>query len=322
MRLLTLLIALLVLSGAAAAQPGPQPGYASATDYAQAYAEERVGNASEDPEGFAAGYASPEALKAEAEHTAYVACWAADDAGLEPAACDPFYTPRGEAMPERPEEAQEVEAFEDSVINATDSFADAAVGVVNDTVADPASAPSQVERLLDATQGFLGSIGDAAAALADALAGSVLAILDGLVAAVDGLEAIGVATSQALSGALEAVGDAFGSTAAVSTDALVAGGVAIADGLGAFGHAIGSAAAATGHGIADAGRSVGQAIADAAGSVADGVADAARAVKDTVAGWFGAEPASDSLLQSGLKAPGDVDASASGLLDGVTGLVA
>ncbi len=344
MRPIVLLIALLVASGAAAAQPGPQPGYASATDYAQAYAEERMQNATSDPLDFVGQYDSVEELQAEADHTAYVACWAADDAGLEPDACEPYYTPRGEAMPEQPEEPQEVEDFENATLNATETFVAEAEDAVNDTLADPATAPGQVKRVVDAAQDFLGSIGDAVAALADAIAGGILGTLEGIGQMVGGIESIGIGAANGLTSAVEDVVDGLGVGAATTTDGIAATGIAVGDGMQAAtsatgealsktGAGIGSAAAtaggaiadaakATGRGIADGAEAIGDGVSDAAKSVGHGIADAARSVKDTVAGWFGLASAADDLAGTDAGLPVDVDGTAGGLLDDVTGLLA
>ncbi len=343
MRPIALLFALLVLVGTAAAQPGPQPGYDSAVDYAQAYAEATADEASNDPEGFVAQHDSAEELQADVEHGAYVACWAADDAGVESAACDPFYTPRGEAAPEQPEEAMPVEDFENATINATQEFAAEVQDIANDTVADPGSAPSQVERLLDATKDFLGDMGAAAGTLADALVGGLLACVDGILGAVQGIESVGLTTSDAVVAGIGDALDGIGTGAGAITDGIAGGGLAIGDGVsaasqgiqdalgaagdgvadaaGAVGDGITDAAKATGTGIADAAKATGGGIADAAQAVGEGIADAAKAVKDTVAGWFGAESSVAEAPKTGIDAPDVTDDATGGLLDGVTGLL-
>ena len=336
------LLASLALSPASA-QSGPPPGYTDPLVYAQDYATGQAEQAQADPAGYAGGKATPEGAQAEAEHAAWLACWTAYDVGqqsLDPV-CSQFFTAPG--VVDAPAEA---EAEITSITNGTgaDALLAESLDAVNDTVADPTSAASQVQRIVEAVKGFAekaaGFVVDLVKSLIDAildLAGlGGRAALDGLGAMADGLlallglpllglKAAGSGLASIVLGVahgVAAAGLAVAHGLAAAGSALVAGVGAVADGLLSGYAALGHGLSSVGGAVADAADATVDGIGDAASAVGHGVSDAAHAVRDTVAGWFGddqGKAADDGGLVDG--AGVDAGQEADGLLDRVFGLL-
>lgn len=205
---------------------GPTPGETPAT-HAAAYAQAQAAAAAADPAGYAQQKATPEGVSGTVEEAGYTACWAAyDETEADLAPCDAYFTPPGKAArPSRPQAAapEQVAEAEEQVGNLTAAAFDA----VNGTLADPASAPSQIQQAADAVLAFLawvaGAVADLVRSIVDGLAAAGAAALDGLRAAVDGLSA-------GFSAGVSAVGD--GASAA---------GSAVSDAAGAVAQAVGAA---------------------------------------------------------------------------------
>src|SRR5688572_5994068 len=91
------------------AQHGPPPGYTDPLLYTQDYAANQTGQAAADPAGYATAKATPEALAAEAEHAAWLACWTAyeaDAAAATDEVCAQFFTAPVAVDPPQADEAQ------------------------------------------------------------------------------------------------------------------------------------------------------------------------------------------------------------------------
>jgi len=317
------LIALLA-APVALAQPGPAPGHASAIDYAGAYAQERAGDAVADP---ANTTLDPQV---EVPHTLYMACWAADDAGVEHEVCDPYYTPRGQEAPDQPacdcnasEAPEDAAAYAQESANATAAYAGNATAFLNATVEDPQNATAHAEGFFAATAHFAKGVVFGARDLVVGIADGILLCL-GVTAdvgtgagrlAIDGVRA----SARALETGFRTAVDGLGLAATSSGDALASGLKGLGEGVlaavGAVGDAVVASAKGFGHGAMVAARAVG----DAAVAVRDAVVDGLRAVKDTVVDLFDGKDAAPDLLDGpdGL----GVDPDADGLLDGVTGLL-
>lgn len=316
----TVLIALLLLP-LAAAQPGPAPGYESALDYADDYAQEKAGAAASDPEGFVGQHGSPEGLQNETSHSIWLACWAADDAGVEAEPCDAYYTPRGEENPEQECECapeNETEEFTAAVENGTTSLQNATETFVNDTAADPANATEHGETFVKKALGAVTSVGGAAVDFVKAIVKGAAACLG-----------ITLAAGAAAGSAIGQVASLLVDTAAMGTaslgDVATSAGSATSQGAQAAAEGLVTAVQAIGSGIATAASSIGQGLMDAAKATGRGVAavggaiaDAAGAIKDAVTGLFDGAGPSDG---TGAPGPVDVDDTTDGLLDGVDSLL-
>lgn len=313
----TLLLALLaaLASPAGLAQHGPPPGYTDPVVYAQDYAADQAGQAQADPVAYAQG----KDAAAEAEHAAWLACWAAYDAGepLSPV-CAPFFT----APVQEDAIGQSAEAQVTQVLNDTgaQALADETLDVVNDTLADPTDAVAQVQRAVRAVAAFardavafvLDLVRDVVREVLDILGLAGLALAAGALGAAQGLLDLVLLPLEGLelaAGGLGALGAALLDGAQAATDSVQS---AVASVLGA----VGAAAAALADGMRDGAHGARDGVAAAARALADGVADAASATVDAVqdgvsglaseiGGWFGggkdapAAPAGDGLPQAG-----------------------
>ena len=320
------------------AQHGPPPGYTDPLVYAQDYAANQTTQATTDPAGYATAKSTPEALGAEAEHTAWLACWTAYEADQTGMALDPvcsqFFTAPGQV--DAP--GQEAEAEITETLEGADALLGEVQGAAEGLVEDPTTAVEQVQRILDAVVGFVeGLVGG----ILDALGLGGLAVGNGLAGMLDGLlgllqlPALGMKTAlDGLGLGLGALGDGVALTAAGVAD----GAIAIADGLAAAAGAATDGVALVGTGLADglvalatalvdglsAGASAtgdaGSAVADAVGAGVSGLGDAigsaVSAVGDAIAGLFdggdeadagsGVEDVADGL-ETGTEADGLVD---------------
>jgi phage-related protein len=341
-----LLASLLLMAPLAAAQHGPAPGYGSAIAYAADYAKEKASNATADPTGFVAREATAEAVQNETENALYVVCWEAWDAtGQQAMVCDPYFTPPG---------------TEDAIPEATNSTADdlnATVGdaqdLLNTTAAaaqniteDPTSAPSEIDRVVDAAFGFLrdlvGGLGLGLEWVVDLLAGVVGGIATAVQDALGKLGIAGAATALGLADGLGSVGkqvtDLLGSLGSGFALAMRGTGTGISSAVSAVGAGISSAAGGVGDllsrvgtglrdgtvsvrdGVGSGLSSAGRAVQDAARSVGDGVSGAARGVADWVGSLFGGSSASGPAPGPGQKLPSVPD-KANGVVDKVRDLV-
>lgn len=341
-----LLLAALAALPLASAQHGPPPGYEDPLAYAQDYAAGQAAQASNDTVAYAGNKTTPEAIGQEGEHAAWLACWTLYEyAGEAEAAADPacslFFVAPGQV--DAPAEA---EATITNTINGTlgetgaQQFLDEALDSVNDTVADPASALGQVQRILDAAVAFVqdlvGFVVGLVKDVLDALGLGGEAVGAGMLGALDGLVALLGLPLQGLQAAAGGLGDLAGATA----DGLVAaatgvadGAVALADGVGSLlgslgsGLASGAGAAASGlgslgDGLADGASAGASAVGDAVSGAAHAVGDAVHAVGQAVASLFGDDKASSgSDLGDGVAGGVSTGTEADGLLDKVFKLV-
>ena len=244
---------------------------------------------------------APGAVDEEVAHTAYMACWAADDAGIEHAACDPYYTPRGEENTQQECECNVSEPAEDFVnetaANAT-VLAGNATAFVNQTVEDPENATEHAKDFLDAVVAFAGSSVERAV-------GFVEDVIGGLEDCIGLSVTTGLATTQALGTVFGLLGDVVALGALTMQEATLETGDLLADVGSALGHGVSVAAGATG---------------DAFVAVGDAIADAAQAVSEAVRGLFGSEPSGDALDDPIDDVAGDL-VDADGLLDPVERLL-
>ena len=339
MRTTLVLLTLALLAAPAMAQPGPAPGYDSALDYAADHVASEAEDASTDPVGFAASKTSAAALQNETSHTAYVACWAADDAGVQHDVCDPYYTARGQEPPSQPPcECQEnttavqndTQAFADATHNATLGYAGNATAFLNETIADPGNATSHASGFLNTTKHFVLDLMDDIVGLVTVWAGAIFTCLG--VGFGFGLESIDLGIG-GIGAVFSAVGDAavlgalgIGDIGQASGDGAMAALGGLGTVLGAIGSGLATAASATGDGLATAAGAVGGAVVTAAEATGDGlqavgsaIGDAAKSVKDAVVGLFEDGPAP----QRGSDPLDDVTdtVDTDGLLDDVTGLL-
>jgi hypothetical protein len=309
------------------AQHGPPPGYTDPLAYTQDYAANQTTQATTDPAGYAAAKGTPEALGAEAEHAAWLACWTAheaDEAGmaLDPV-CSQFFTAPGVVDPPAPEATAEItETLEDA-----DALVGEVQGAAEGLVEDPTTAVEQVQRILDAVVAF---VEDLVGGLLDALGLGGLAIADGLAGMLDGLlallqlPALGVKASlDGLGLGLGAVGDGVAVAATGLADAvlavvdgLAAAAGAAADGLAAVATGFVDGLAAAGSATADASSAVAGAVGDGMAGLGDAIGGAASAIGDALASLFDggdAAGADDGLtdaadgLETGTEADGLVD---------------
>lgn len=339
MRTTLVLLTLALLAAPAMAQPGPAPGYDSALDYAADHAAAEAENASADPVGFAGSKATASGLQNETSHAAYVACWAADDAGVQHELCDPYYTARGHEPPSQPPcECQEnataahndTQAFANATHNATLGYAGNATAFINETVADPGNATSHAGRFLNTTKHFVLDLVDDIVGLVTVWAGAILTCLG--VGFGFGLESIDLGIT-GIGAVFATLGDAavlgalgIGDIGQATGDGAMAALGGLGGALGAIGSGLATAASATGGALATAAGAVGGAIVTAAQATGDGIhsvgeaiGDAAKAVKDAVVGLFDDGP----KPQGGSDPVDDVTdtVGTDGLLDGVTGIL-
>lgn len=342
--LLAIALLALLASPLAVAQHGPPPGYTDPVAYAEDYAKDQAGQAQADPVGYAQG----KDAMGEAEHTAWLACWALYDTvgHVTDPACAPFFTAPVQVNPA----AEAVTGEITEVLNATgaDALAGEVLDAVNDTVADPKSVLDQVQRIVDAVVSFVEDLIDF---VLDVLGLAGLGIAGGLLGAVQGLVDLVALPVDGLSLAASGLGDALdlvGSAAtqvvdtAMSTLDAVALGVsgvsltasqvtddaatttlgqlrAAADGAE---HAIRDVNAgvqdglqSAAQGIERASKATASAVAQTAQTIQDTVADAAHKLGSLFGGKSSDAPASPS---------GDLDApktgtGADGLLDRILG---
>lgn len=257
------------------AQHGPPPGYTDPVVYAQDYAANQTGQASSDPVGYASARATPEALAAEAEHAAWLACWTAyeADAGMatDPV-CAQFFTAPVTVDPPQVNEAE-------AEITETLEDADALVGevgdAVTDTLEDPTTAVEQVQRILDAVVGFVQDVVDG---VLDLLGLGGLVVADGFAAMLDGLLAIVQLPALGMQAALQGLGLGLGAAG----DGFAVAGTALADGALAIANAVAAAAIATADGVSFIGTSVADGLVALATGLADGLAAGASATGDGI----------------------------------------
>jgi hypothetical protein len=294
----------------AAAQPGPDPGHATALDYAQSYVRQQVDEASADPQTYAANHTTPDAVQAEAEHAAWMACWAAHDVAgsTSQAACAPFFAPPVAVEPEPQAEEEAVNTTE------VEELAEEVVTAVEEILEDPTDAPNVVVRLVESVLGKVLALVDissrAASVLGDALSvlGEAMALLglvavapvagflhlshwaaDGasdafdlaalsMVTSVDGLGTLGSVAGEATTDALAAVGSGAEHATGAVAQAARSTATGVGDAAGASVRGVAVAARAVGDGVVAGAEAVG----DGAKSAATGIADAAQAVGDAV----------------------------------------
>lgn len=329
---------LLVAAGAAAAQPGPDPGHDSALDYAADYVSRQAEAAASDPLGTAANKTSPEGAQAEAAHALYVACWAADDAGVQPDACAAYYTPRGKAEPDQPHEHDGDEArnatasYLDQTANGTVALAGNVTAFLNETLEDPRNATDHAGRLVDSAVAFvedvLGGAAELALLLADGLTGCLGGLADGLGVATGGVGSLGGhlwgGLSDGLGLALDGVGlgaQGVGAGLAGLGHGVLAVVGAVGTGATATVDAAGDLAGGLADGLTDAAAGTAEAASTAASATGDVLVDAARAVGDAVDRIFGHGTAPGGDLDGAPDLDLDDPVDADGLLDGVTGLL-
>jgi hypothetical protein len=281
----------LFLAPAVCAQPGPAPGSDPAT-YAQDYYGGQVANASADPAGYAASQASVASLQNQTREAAYIACWAAYDATgmLTDPVCAAYFTSPERAARRQKEQnttAEDAAAALNQTLDGAVGMANTTLDAVNDTLADPASAPSQLQRIADAVVAFvtgtatlvIDTVGEAIGGAVDLVLGIAGGLLDGLGLGAKGASMAAGAVGDLLGAAL--AGLAQGSSAAASgVGALLA---ATTDAATGAAHAVAGAAGAAVDGVAGAGR----AVADAAASATQAVANAVGSAVDAVAHLFG-----------------------------------
>ncbi|MGB1586668.1 MAG: hypothetical protein ACPHID_06450 [Thermoplasmatota archaeon] len=299
MRPILVLSILLLLSGAAAAQPGPAPGYASAIDYAADYGQQQASAATTDPESYAANKTAPGAADEEVRHTAYVACWAADDVGIQSEVCDDYYTPRGQENAQQECDCNATptaQAFVNETAHNATALAGNATQFVNETVEDPKNVTSHAQSFVAAVSAFATATVASAQQFVDDIIQSALACA-GLAsfqvgAATEGTQTLG-----------QLIGDVATLAAATLDDAATQSGDFVTQGLKAIGTGLATAAEATGDALATAGHAI---------------ADAATAVKDAVLGIFDDNPQSEAT-----KPVDDIvkDVDTDGLLDPVSELL-
>ena len=260
MRPILALTFLLLVAGAAAAQPGPAPGYGTALEYAQAYAQDEATDAAEDPAGYGENKTAPGAVDDEVRHSAYMACWAADDAGLESQVCDAYYTPRGEENTEVECECnttEPAEAFVKETTADTEALAGNATDFAKATVEDPQNATEHAQGFLDAVQAYAGAAKDRA-----------VTFVEDIIQGAQDCLGLGLTGGQASL-------DGLGAVATLLSDVVRMGTATVAD-----------VATSTGGLIADAGRATGEAL-ETAG---DAIAQAARTLADAVTDLFDGKP--------------------------------
>ena len=291
-----LVVLLLTITYAAAAQPGPAPGYDSALEYAQDYASSQAENASADPVAYGQEHATEEALRNDTSHAVYMACWAADDHGVQHDACDPYYTPRGHEPPSQPPEPpcqcnasqapNSTLAYLNGTANATTDHLGNASALANATLDDPGNATHHVLAFALATVHFVRDVAVGAVALAVAVlhgileclgislrfGASLLGLAGGGIAALAALlldtirlggvsvAGAGQAAALAVVGAALALGQAIAAAGATTVHALVVAVHAVADGALASVGAIAAGFVAVGHGLASAASAVGDAL--------------------------------------------------------------
>ncbi len=293
---------LLLVSGAAAAQTGPDPAYTDGLSYASDYLAAQADNATTDPGAYATQKATADNATIEVAHAAYMACWIADDAGVPDATgvCANYYAAPEDVQSLNEDEEDEAQEAVDNVTADLNATSAEILDAVNDTVADPTTAPTQVQRIADALAGF---VQRTAATLVALIAGLAGGIVDGLLGAA-GLAGLGVTTAgQGLAdlggllgdGAL-AVGDGIGAGAVASWDGMTVVGDAVAAGTRVAGDALATGAEATLDGVVAAAEGVGEVISSAASSLADAVQN----------------------LFGGGREPSGVTDTADGAVDGVT----
>jgi hypothetical protein len=276
-------------------QSGPAPGQ-DPVGYTASYAQDQATQATSDPVTYAQQKGSVEGASAEAAHTAWLACWAAwEKTGQLLPGCEAYFTPPQKAP--RPsaggngEEngtAQDVQDTAAEVQNQTAQVVDAVTAALNGTVADPASAPSQIQmvlgaignfagwlagRLLDAAGSVLGGLGIGIVAIGQALGLAAKAVAIGFNAGIAGIVTGAQASVTGIVAAVQELGSGL-SVAAGS----------VGQGIGASAGAIAQALAISGKFLAQL--SVGVAQATMAG--VNATVAAAHAVAGGVASGFGA----------------------------------
>ncbi len=283
------LLALVLASASAAAQAGPDPGYGSGLDYAAAYASAQADNATTDPAAYAAGKANADNATLEVAHGAYMACWIADDNGVPDATgiCANYYTPPGDVQPLNEDDGADAEEAVDNVTADFNATVAEIADAVNDTAADPASAPTQIERIVDAVGGFAQRTAATLLGLITGLAGG---FVDGLVA-LAGLGSLGLTTAGS---GLADLGGLLGDGAMATGNGLATGAATSWDGLTWIGDQMALGGKVIGGGVVDAAAAVADATAAAVRAVADTVSSVAQNVADAVRGWFGQAPASQT----------------------------
>lgn len=338
-RLAALAVLALLATTTVVAQRGPAPGYDDALVYAQDYAVNQTAQASADPAGYAGSKATQEGLENETAHTLYMACWAAwQETGesIDPV-CAAYFTPPGEEDGVVEDEAEATAEVVDDQLNATEVLAAEALDAVNDTLADPTSAPEQVQRILDAVVGFasgllkdvlavvivvvetvLGILGlggltmaDGLGAVVDGLLAAVDALLDGLGLGVDGMQLLGSGLVDGVQATAQAV--VGGLTAAAS---------GIADAVTSAADAAQSGASASASGVSDVASSVASGVSDGVSATVQAAQDAARSVVDGVSSLFGGKSSGSSSSQrDGPQRPVDTGTEADSLVDRVLDLL-
>lgn len=308
MRLIVALMTALLVAASASAQPGPAPGYDSALEYAADYAEDQATQAGSDPGAYAENKTAPGAVDDEARHAAYMACWAADDAGFESQACDPYYTPRGEENPEQQCEcnvSEDPEAFANATQENATAYAGNATHFVNETASDPANATSHAQSFVNATKAF-------AEAAVDRSVAFLRSIVDDVTTCLGIGQSIGISTASAMGSVFTLLGDVVQSGASFVADVGRAIGQGVVVATSSVGDGLAKAASATGDALVAAAKATG----DAVQAVGSAVAEAAASLKDAVTGLFERDSAKNPTDTVG----GAVDdvAGEDGLLDGVT----
>jgi hypothetical protein len=314
-RTLTLLLAALVMAPLACAQQGPVPG-SDPVSYAKGHYGAQAENATADPAGYAQGQASADAAANQTRTAAFIACWAAYDAAgmVADPVCAPFFTPPERAPRPHAEDNTTQEARD--ALNATADgaaeFANTTLDVLNRTVQDPGSAPSQLRRLVDAAASFANAtvsvvvrlVRHAVGGAVDLVVGIVECILHGLGLAAKGAGMAGGAVADGIHALLDGVvsgatatADGVGALVKGLLDGLGSASSAAASGVGrlvkALADGISSAASAT----ADAVAAAGKATADAAVSAAQAVGHAVGSAFDAITHLFGGHSGKDA--QSG-----------------------
>ncbi len=308
-----LLTSLLLAAASAAAQPGPAAGYDDPLVYAQDYAEGQVDDASADPVGYAGSKGSADAAAAETAHAAYIACWTAHYHGdLMPPGCELFFTPpqEGGPLPEEAEQSETEEAAE-GVVDSAAEFAEEAQEIIAAIVADPTSAPSQLERLRAALFRFIDETGGAIGALGEGLVASVTALVEGLGIGIGAIGfGIGAAGEAGLDG-LIATGDASASLAQSTAEAAQ-------DGVDSLTQQFQEGWTHGASQWATAGEGAKTTLDDAATALKEAVRTSWQEIQATLSSWFGqsaSETATDrALLDDALPA-------ADGLLEDALGIL-
>lgn len=242
--LVLLSASLLVLATASAAAQGLEEPLVDK-------AEDEVGQAQEDPVGYASDQATEEGLAEDARWGVAYACFArhevSDASGLpeEPdlEACEDYEEAIGiEQQDDEEDPVAIADELEDDAVAEVDDYADDALAIVEEVVQDPEDAPNHVLRLLDRTVALIEDVLDHVGDAVDEALGEASRALDALVAGIDG----------AVTGVADTAGQALAEGLSVEKQAMNA----LGDAATASGKKAGDIADAAKQGASDASRAV------------------------------------------------------------------